>query len=98
MTTLKDIDKKALPLKLGEALVPILKAISERLEQIQAVEGLVTGLIEVLAKQECKRRKEIPSWAKLTVAQKTSCRERAEETLKTINEFVQANLDGEQNG
>ncbi len=95
MTTLKNIDAQVLPLRLGEALVPILKAINERLEQIQAVEGLVTDLVEVLAKQECKRRKEIPAWSKLTAAQKTTCRERAEETLKTINEFVQARLDAE---
>jgi len=97
MTTLKDIDKQVFSLQLGEALVPILKAINERLEQIQAVEGLVADLIEVLARQECKRRKEIPSWSKLTAAQKVSCRERAEETLRTINEFVQARLNEEKN-
>ncbi len=58
----------------------------------------VDELIGALAKVECKTRKDIPSWSKLTAAQKLSCREAAEGQLQTVVDFFQMKLDGEKNG
>lgn len=93
MKTLKEIDEQGLSLRLGEAMAPILRAIDKEILRIQTVEGWVDGIIEMLAKQECKRRKEIPSWPKLTTAQKKQCRDRGKQTLQAIADFYNEKMN-----
>jgi len=98
MKTLREIDLQALPLKLAEALAPILKAIDAELTNIKIAEEWIDELTEMMARRVCKSRPDLPAWSKLTAAQQRVCRTSAKKHIEAMANFFYTKIDVKKNG